>query len=380
MKILHIVHYFLPHQGGEERYAYHLGQELIKRGHEVWIATSNLPECPAREMMSGIRVIRHRAIATLFRNPITLGMLLPRKYLRGFDLIHTQGEYSFATNAAVFLKLYLHIPLVMTCYGHVTFGNPFVDMVERLYSATIGKMTVNSADKVIVLSSSTKQDLQALGVNQNKIAVIPTGIDLQKWVPYLKADTSSFLSKYQLGGGRIILFIGAITERKGIKYLVEALPRIIKNHPDVVCLFVGDGDYRKKAERLVSKLNLERQARFAGYVPDEELALAYKSCHIYVLPSLSEGLPATILEAFVFSKPVVTTNIDSIRGYFKGTALLVPPRDSDELASAIAKVLAEPELGRKMSEKGKRLLESGFTWQQHVESLLAVYEEVTQKG
>jgi len=380
MRILHIAHYFLPHQGGEERYAYYLGQELIKAGHEVWVLTSSLPGCPSGETMDGIKVIRHRAVATILRNPITPGILLMPRHLPGFDLIHAQNEHSFVANAAVFLKRRLHLPLVITCSGRLVFGNPFADFVERLYSATLGKLTLNSADRVIALSLSEGRRLEKLGVKRKKVAVIPTGIDLHKWDRLSRADTSSFLNKYSLNNRRVILFTGGITERKGIIYLIQALPKIVARHPDAVCLFVGDGDYRGEAERLAEKLGQHDYVRFTGRVSDEDMALAYKSCNIYVLPSLAEGLPATILEAFAFSKLVVATDIDGTRDYFQDTALLVPPRNSEALASAIMKVLAEPETGLKMGEKGRHLVESNFTWQQHVADVLKLYEEVTRRG
>ena len=379
MRILYIAHYFLPHQGGEERQVYHLGQELIKAGHEAWVLTSSLPGCPSVETMDGIKVIRHKTIVTMLRNPITPGMLLPRKYLRGFDLIHAQGEYGFTTNAAVFLKRYYHLPLVMTCYGRIAFGNFFADAVERLYSATIGKITLKSADRIIALSLSTKQRLQALGISETKIAVIPTGIDLAKWAPHPNQDVSSFLSKYQLNSHRVILFTGAITERKGIRYLIKALPRVMESHSDVICLFVGDGDYREKAESLVSELNLAHRIRFAGRVSDEELSLAYRSCYIYVLPSLAEQTPAAILEALAFSKPVIATDIDGIKEYFEDVALLIPPQNSNELASAITKVLDKPELARRIGEKGRSFVESKFTWQQHMGEVLKLYQEALEK-
>lgn len=378
MRILHLVHYFLPHQGGEERYAYYLSQALMRAGHEVWVLTSSLPGSPSTEVMDGIRVIRHKCMATILRNPITPGLLLPRKYLKGFNLIHAQNEHSFVANAAMLLKHYLNLPLIMTCSGRLIFGNPLADAIERLYSLTIGKATLNSADKVIVLSASEKRRLQGLGVKDNKIAVIPTGVDLGKWDSYLGVDTTSFLAKHHLDNQRVILYTGGITERKGLKYLIQALPKVLGKYPDTVCLFVGDGDYRAEAERLVSELGLDPYVRFTGRVPDDEMALAYKSCSVYVLPSLSEGTPATLLEASLFSKPVVASDIDGVRDYFSETALLVPAKDSDKLASAIIRVLDDPELGSRMGEEGRRLVESNFTWQQHVEGVLKLYEEVRQ--
>lgn len=376
VRVLHIARYFLPHQGGEERYAHVLGRELVRLGHEMWVLTSSLPGCPKEEVMDGIRVLRSLTVVTLLRNPISPGMLLPRSFIRDFDLIHAQNEHSFSALAAVFLKRFYSLPLVTTCSGRLVFGKPLADCLERVYGRSMGRWVLNSSDAVIVLSRSERERLRRQGISPGKLKVIPTGVDPKKWEPYADKNPADWRKKHCLENKRVILYAGAITERKGVRYLIEALPLVLSTYPDSVCVLVGDGDFRVEAERLVREVGLQPYVRFTGRVSDEEMCLAYRGCDVYVLPSLSEGTPATLIEALMFAKPVVATDIDGIRDYFSEVVSTVPARNSESLAAAIKNVWAYPELARTRAQKGKELVGESFTLQHHVKKVVELYESV----
>jgi len=378
VRILQIAPYFPPYLGGQERYVHHLSRELVRLGHEVLVVTSNVPRSSSTELIDGIRVIRHKCIARPLRNPITPGIIVPKKHLRDFDLIHAHNEHSFTANAAVFLKYCLKLPLVISCHGHggSMFENTLADSFEHLYTATIGKATLKLADIVTVLSPSEQRFLCSLGVNKAKIRIIPLGVDLVTWAPYLNEINSSFLEKYRLKNKRVLLVVTQIIKRKGIDYLIKALPQIVESYPNIVCLIVGDGDYKAKAEQLVAELNLANHVRFTGFLQGPELAAAYKCAEIFVLPSLCEGQPICILEALLFSKPVVATDVGGVGDNFKDVSFLVSPQNSDELATTINRVLKDPEIGWELGGKGKALVESKFTWQRVAKDIVSVYEEL----
>lgn len=380
MRVLQIAPHFTPYVGGLERYVYYLSRELVRAGHDVLVLTSNVPKSQKTEIIDGIKVIRHKCVAEPLRNPITPALAVPRKYFRDFDIIHVHADYSFAAIASVFLKTWFGLPLVIGCHGHghSLFGNYMADLIERFYTAIIGKAVLNRADKVIVATPSEEKFLCKLGVDEQKITIIPVGVYLETWAPYLDDDISSFDKKYHLNNKRVILVATQIIRRKGIEYLIKAMPKLIENYPTATCLIVGDGDYKKKLEQVVSDLELTSYVQFTGLLTGRDLALAYKSAEVFVLPSLLEGQPTCVMEAFIFSKPVIATDIDGVRDYFKEVAILVPPRSSVDLASAINQVFAEKETARKLGEQGKALVESKFTWQRIVEDIITVYNDVKE--
>jgi len=378
MRILQVAPYFLPYVGGQESYIYNLGRALVSLGHEVWVLTSNFPESIAVETVDGIKVIRHKCIARILRNPITPGLALPKGYLKGFDVIHAHNEHSFAAIAALFLKRRLNIPLVLTHHGKLIFGSFLPDIATKLYDRTIGNIILKHADKVIVNSPSDANRIRRAGIDERNLVVIPNAIDRQHWIPYLDQDCQEFKRCYNLLGKKVILFTGQIIKRKGIDYLLRALPMVVKSHSDAICLFVGDGSHKTQAEALAKQLEIEAHVQFTGTVSVSDLAMAYKSSDVYVLPSLSEGLPTSLMEALIFSKPVVATNIEGVRDFFSEVALLVPPQNADELSSAILKVLNDQMLATKLGEEGKRLVNSRFTWERSAKEILSVYEEVAR--
>jgi len=378
MRILQVAPYFPPYLGGQERYIYNLGRGLVSLGHEVWVLTSNFPESIAVETVDGIKVIRYKCIARILRNPITPGLVLPKEDLQGFDVIHAHNEHSFAAIAGLFLRRRLGIPLVLTHHGKLIFGSFLPDMATKLYDRTIGRIILRHADKVIVNSPSDANRILRAGVDEKNLAVIPNAIDRQHWTPYLGQDCQEFARRYNLLGKKVILFTGQIIKRKGIDHLLRALLTIVKSRPDTTCLFAGDGSHKTQAEALAKQLKIEAHVQFAGTLSDSDLAMAYKRADVCVLPSLSESVPTSLMEAMIFSKPVVATDIEGIRDFFGEVALLVPPQNADELSSAILKVLDDQTLATRLGEEGRRLVSSRFTWKRSVTKILRVYEEVAR--
>jgi len=378
MRILQVAPYFPPYLGGQERYIYNLGRALVNSGHEVCVLTSNFPQTVAIETVDGIKVIRSRCIARILRNPITPGLALPKEDLRGFDVIHAHNEHSFAAIAALFLKRRLGIPLVLTHHGKLIFGSSLPDIATKLYDRTIGRAVLKHVDKVIVNSPSDAKRILRGGVNEQNLVVIPNAIDRQQWASYFDQDCQEFERRYDLLGKKVILFTGQIIKRKGIDHLLRALSLIVGSHHDVTCLFAGNGSHKAQAEALAKQLGIEMHVQFIGTLSGSDLAMAYKSADVCVLPSLSEGVPTSLMEAMIFSKPVVATDIEGVRDFFGEVALLVPPQDEGELSSAILKVLDNQTLATKLGEGGKRLVNSSFTWERSAKEILRVYEELKE--
>lgn len=381
MRILEIVHWFPPHVGGIERYVYNLSKSLVSQGHEVTVLTTLVPNSAKTEMVDGIRVLRYYPWLTIFRNPITPGMLFPHLEFRQFNVIHTHVYYSFAAITAVALKRFLKKPLVITCHGNWVYGNWLLNMVGPVYRRIFGKYILVSADRIIALSQSEKRQLTKLGICESKIHVIPNAVDLALWNSYMQ-NSGSFsdgiskcLQDYSSENKKVILFVGSIIKRKGIQYLIEALPLVFRECPDSVCLFVGEGDFRKKAQNLIVQLGMTSKVCFTGALSGLDLASAYKSASVYVLPSLGEGLPTTMMETAVFSKPMVATNIDGIYDYFSDVAVLIEPKNSVALAKAIIKILQDQNLAEKLGNAARRLIERKLNWETQVNHVIKLLEE-----
>lgn len=375
MRVLLIAPYFPPYLGGQERYVYCLSRELVRLGHQVCVLTANVPRSARAETIDGIEVVRHTCLVRPLRNAIIPGLAFTSGRFRAFDLIHAHNERAFATNVAVLLKLRLRLPLVITCHGHggSMFNRLLLDSLEKAYTATVGKATLACADRITVATPSEKAFLISLGLAERRISVVPVGIDLGAWDSYATTNMTDFMHKHGLEGRRVILFATQIIRRKGLEYLIRAMPIVLAVFPNAICFIAGSGDYMVEAQKLVQELGLSGQVRFGGYLKDPDLAMAYRNSEVFVLPSLAEGQPTCMMEAFAFSLPVVATDIDGTRDYFSECALLVPPRDPEALGRAIVKLLANRAMAKDMGRRGRALVESRFDWKQVARDMVEVY-------
>jgi len=150
----------------------------------------------------------------------------------------------------------------------------------------------------------------------------------------------------------------------------------VKEHRDVRFVFTGDGDFKEKAFEIANHLNVEDFVCFTGRLTEEELYQAYQLSELVVLPSVSEGVPTSILEAFAFFKPVISTKIPGVQDYFGEVAHLVNPRSVGELSSAIITLLDDGKLAKRIGEMGRELVEKYFTWDVVAAKILEVYYNV----
>jgi glycosyltransferase involved in cell wall biosynthesis len=176
-------------------------------------------------------------------------------------------------------------------------------------------------------------------------------------------------------GGRqtpIVLCLARLHRQKGIEFLLQAATRV----PDAVFVIVGEGPAREALEAQARELRVQDRFVFLGQRDDVPDLLA--SCDVFVLPSLWEGLPLSILEAMAANKPVIATNVGGTPEAITNgeTGLLVPPEDPTALATAIQSVLHDPEFARGLAARGRAHVRQEFSVETMVSRITAIYEEV----
>ena len=380
MKIAQITPYFLPHTGGVERYVYNLSKNLINEGHTVEVITSNVPEGRTVDVVDGIPVRRLKCIGEPLRNPLVPSIFLLLDELKKFDIIHVHNLYSSLALSIPLLKKFCKIPLVLTHHGQLIYGEPMKDTCVKIYEKSIEKIILKSVDNAVVLSESDAQYISLSGLKMDRVKILPNAINPADFTAYTNVDTTEFIEKYHLGGRKRILFVGEVTNRKGIPTLIKSIPPLIKKvlTEEAVFVIVGSGENLSDARALAKDLDVESHVVFTGRLPFVELMQAYCSSDLFVLPSLSEGLPTSILEAMYFGLPVVSTDIPGVRDHFSDFALLVPPSDEHALADAIHALLDDEDLAKSISRRGKALVVSRYTWDQVTREYETLYSNVCE--
>jgi glycosyltransferase involved in cell wall biosynthesis len=170
----------------------------------------------------------------------------------------------------------------------------------------------------------------------------------------------------------IVVCLARLHRQKGIVFLLQAATRV----PEAVFVVVGDGPDREKLEAQARELRVQDRVVFLGQRDDVPDLLA--SCDVFVLPSLWEGLPLSILEAMAANRPVIATSVGGTPEAITNgeTGLLVPPSDPIALAEAIQAVLHDPEFARGLATRGRAHVRQEFSVETMVRRITGIYEDL----
>ncbi len=215
-------------------------------------------------------------------------------------------------------------------------------------------------DNVVVLSLKWKNFFLSL-VDQNKISVIPNGIEYTKFESFEKSFPKISNGKIQ------ILFLGNLTQRKGIYDILEVVPKIKDKFIDVNFVFAGSEEFpgdlnRFKKECVAKEINNSIKLIF-NFSDNEKMKLFFES-DIYLLPSYAEGLPISLLEAMAAGLPVISTPVGGIPEVIEEgvNGFIISPGDTDDLANKICKLVEDKDLREMMGEKNQLTIKQMYDW------------------
>ncbi len=267
------------------------------------------------------------------------------------DLLHIHWPFPHGLMAWPASKL-LGIPTVFSFHGAEL-------LLIRKFSfvAKILRWLLPMTSGVTANSTFTQGLIRQLYAGS--VTVIPYGLTIEAKPPRVR----------QPGEVPKLLFVGRLDERKGLRYLLEALPLILARQP-VRLRVVGKGLLEAEIKSQCRTMGLDSAVDFLGFVSKEELAKEYASCDIFVLPAIvdskgdTEGLGIVMIEALAHEKPVVASAVGGIVDVIRSgtTGLLVPEKDPKALAQAVLTLLTEPDRAAQMGREGLEDVQVRFSW------------------
>ncbi|MBI2635347.1 MAG: glycosyltransferase family 4 protein [Parcubacteria group bacterium] len=362
MRIARIIEYFPPHIGGMERHGLILSQEQVKLGHEVDIfigysdnLKSDLRSPTLRSPEVGLQI--PKSDFEIYKAP--LGFLPIYSRIRRFwfniwayftfkkhhsknpyNIIHLHGDFIEAFFGGKLAKK-LGIPAVITI--HAGLNKKFLKPKNANYFKNISK--------IICVSEEIASDLKNIGVSENKLTVISSGIYLDEF-NNKNSETIDLKSKYSKP---IIISVGVLRINKGFNHLIDAFKEVLKIFNSATLLIIGDG---------LEKNNLMKQAQGFGQIKflsrqDHNKVIEYlKVADIFALASVStegdrEGTPTSIMEAMAAGLPIVATKVGGNPYLIKESenGLLVEEKNNEALAEAMIKLIRDENLRQKMSDR-----------------------------
>ncbi len=369
---------------------YGLAKELVKKGHEVTVFSSSSAmkkhDAKKEETIEGIKAKRFNPLS-----PANFFHILKKEY----DVLHMHhlGYMAPISSYGMLANKARKKPTVFTMHG--IYHNPYiVKNVDDPFSAKITRNIQTNfpyfrpwkitnwfahlplkADKITALTQWEKNELLKFGVEENRINVIPNGIDLKKY--YARKSKNFLKNKFGIDGEKL-LFVGQPARRKGWEYFVRAMPHVLKEHPDAKAVFIG---YRsdKSVENLCRELGVEKNTVFLGFLKEDEKIAAYQSSDLFVFPTLYEGFGIIFLEAMASGLPIVTTNTAGNNEIVENgkNGLLTKCKDEQAVSDAIVKLLSDRRMMARIRKNNIKKSKS-CDWKNVAKNYMEVYESVVK--
>ena len=345
---------FAPVKGGIPTYTWEICKGLAVRGADVTVIAVDADQAVAFDRCTaaqrGMRVLRARRRYGLRElSMLILGIYACLKYRPDVVLATIWLPCGIL---ALVLKALLRVPYVMTVHGYEVFRGTRTPR-DRIRSATMWAMrlSANNASKILCVSRFTREAAIRAGVDAAKTEYVPNGVDTSR---FCRGPIDAGLrQRFGVPRGRMLLTVGELVDYKGQDRVIEALPRVLAIHPDVVYVVIGRGGFLGELQRLVARLEVESRVFFLGGVSDDDLLNWYREASLYVMVSRVnretgdvEGFGIAFVEAGACGTPCIGGDSGGVPdAVIHGlTGELVDPLDAKKVADAIIRLLNHPEL------------------------------------
>ena len=244
---------------------------------------------------------------------------------------------------------------------------------SHAWRGAIYRRVIREADAVITMNHQMAATLRKLAPTQRDIHVIRSGA-------VLAAPGAVRLQRpAQWNGARVVLSIGALSERKGHEYLIRAIAELRRELPAVKCLIIGRGPRHAALVQLIRELGVQQQVELCGQRPHEEVLRAVSWCDVFALPSWGESSGTAYAEALAYSKPIIACEGEGLSEVIRNgvSGMLVKPRDVASLAQALRSVLTDEALAARIGEQGRMVAEREMNYSAIARRMISIYNNCT---
>lgn len=365
----------------EPGFVHELAKRLAGRFHVI-VLGPHAPGAKRRESMDGVDVVRYRyapaALETLVNDGGIVTNLKRSRWklllVPGFvfaqawvawriarreqiDVIHAHWLLPQGLIAALLQSLPgRKVPFVVTSHGADLYA------LRGKTLEALKRFVLRRCSAATVVSSAMLERLRGIGASTDKVSVLPMGVDLaQRFAPDASVPRSE----------RELLFVGRLVEKKGVRYLLDALPAVLRAHPDIRLAVAGFGPEEAALREQARALGLEHAVRFLGAVPQADLPSLYRRAALFVAPFVraesgdEEGLGLVLVEAIGCGCPVVVGNVAAMGEVFGEElhAVAVDARDPQALAARIVAALTDSAASHRSAEALRAAVAARFGWE-----------------
>ena len=376
MKVLHII----DSEGlyGAEIMLLSLIEEQIKIGIEPCIVSIGEPNCGEKDIEKAAHESGYPVKKIRFKpGPNYLGALklLRRSIHEGFDLLHSHG-YKGDILFGFIPKKIRKIPLVTTLHGWTS--TEFFSKMN-IYKC-LDKLALNFIDAVVLVNKGMMPKLNLKNICNTHYYIVNNGLPMNFNSQTVLQDESikekqSLLFEF-CKQGFIIGSIGRLSKEKGYEYLIRSLNQLRGKYKDIKLVFIGEGNQKSSLEKLIYKYHLTDYVFFAGYCKN---AKKYFSLFdVYVLSSITEGLPMTLLEAMSAKVPIVATNVGGVPNVIcdKKEGFIIESRNPENITEAVEKIYLNKTLAENFINNAYKKVTSSFSSNKMAQEYSNIYNKL----
>lgn len=353
--------FYEPYMSGAEQMVKEIAERL-GNNYDITLITARLDKKLARQ--------ESRDTFTLIR--VGWGSRLDKFFypllaaikLRRFkpDLIHAVME-SYAGGALALAKwFYSPAKRILTLQS----GDLDSEKKQKQWLIKIfWKLIHRSPDYLTAISNFLAQRAKGLGVDENKIKVIPNGVDLSEVpVEVNKIDNR-------------VICVARLSWEKGLDYLVKAWPKVLTQVPEAKLVLAGEGDKRQEIEKLIRNLEIIDSVELLGNLPHRQVLQEIKKSEVFICPSLAEGLGIVFIEAQACGVVPIGTRVGGIPDVIQDNqnGLLIKPKSSEDISQAIIKLLTDKDLSERLVSKAQETVKR-YDWNTIINQIERVYRKL----
>lgn len=375
MKTLLVLASTYPRWAGdpEPGFVHELAKRLA-RDFRVVVLGPHAPGAKRREMLDGVDVVRYRYAPEQWETLVNDGGIVTNLKLHRWKLLLVP---SFILMQAWWAWRLCRQERVDVVHAHwlipqgviaAWLGKPFLVTSHGadLYALRSGplralkRFVLRKAWAATVVSNAMRDAMAELGADLAKVSVVPMGVDMSaRFVP----DDAVPRSRGEL------LFVGRLVEKKGLRHLLDALPAVLSERPDVVLTIAGFGPEEERLRAQVRELGLQDAVRFLGPVAQKDLPELYRRAALFVAPFVraesgdQEGLGLVLMEAAGCGCPILAGDVPAVRDVVGDRReVVVDPMKTEQLAGRILEVLADPSAACRQASRFLEVLQARFDW------------------
>jgi glycosyltransferase involved in cell wall biosynthesis len=373
--------------GGISPHVYNLSRSLANSGAKVYVVTCDFPGAPEHEVLDEVEVFRidsYKNPAPNFATWVYLMNINMQKEAAALvkslgekvDVFHSHDW--LVANAGIGLKHVFRKPLLATIHStEIGRRNGIHSDYERMIHETEAWLTYE-AWKVICCSDYMVSHVRwAFGLPEDKLVMIPNGVNVQQYTKNKDTDLSQFRRKFALPEEKIVLFVGRLVYEKGIHVFVNAAQKVLEK-VNAKFVIVGNGYMKEPLSNLVKGMGLAHKVTFTGFVDDETLKNLQRCADVCVVPSLFEPFGIVALEAMAAKSAVVVSDTGGLSEIVEHdvTGVKVYPDNLDSLSWGITKVLLDEKYANQLRKNAYRKVQEDYDWGRISQQTKTVYKDV----